>query len=222
MFSGLVEQLGQVAAVTATNQGAQITIHLENHTLSTIGASVAINGVCLTVIELQDNLFKVEASKHTLTITTLGSLTVGVSVNIEYSLALGKPIHGHLVAGHVDTVTTLKAIEVDGNSSRWILSIPSAIKAYLAPKGSVCLQGVSLTIEQVQDTTFSVVLIPHTLQVTTLGTAQVGQLFNIEADLLARYCARILQYSNTNTPHAERTVPIEASLYDTMIEGQRA
>lgn len=222
MFAGLVERLGEVVAVTATNQGAQIDIHLpRDYIPDTLGSSIAVNGVCLTMIERQADMCRVEVSKHTLMVTALKELTVGDSVHVERSLALGAPIHGHLVAGHVDAITCLESIEVEGNSQRWILSVPELIQPYIAPKGSVCVHGVSLTVAEVYEHSFSVVLIPHTLQETTLGSGKVGMNYNIEADLLARYCARILDCAKTfskDTP----VITDDASLYDTaMMEGQR-
>lgn len=162
-----------------------------------LGASIACSGCCLTVIEKGrradgQNWFAVEASAETLSKTTLNAWQTGQEINLERALKLGDELGGHFVLGHVDGVAEITARQVEGDSLRFTFRPPEAFQRYIAPKGSVVLDGVSLTINEVNDDTFGVNIIPHTATVTGFGTAQPGDLVNLEVDALARYVARLL------------------------------
>ena len=162
-----------------------------------LGASVAVSGVCLTVTAASPKHFEVEAAFETLSLTTLGDLAVGDVVNLEPALRMGDPLGGHLVSGHVDGVGRLESVEARGEARECWFSVPAELARYVAPKGSICIDGVSLTVNAVRDDRFSVGLIPHTLGVTTLGALGVGDRVNLEVDLLARYVARLLESGET-------------------------
>jgi riboflavin synthase len=155
-----------------------------------VGASICCSGVCLTVLETGDDWFAVTASAETLRCTTMGSWQVGSPVNFERALRLGDEFGGHIVSGHVDDVTTLETLESEGDSQQMVFSLPEALSPYVAAKGSVALDGVSLTVNDVNGHRFGVNIIPHTLAVTTLGALKPGDRVNVEIDMLARYVAR--------------------------------
>ena len=156
-----------------------------------IGDSICVSGVCLTAIELDSEHFAADVSVETLSRTTLGSLKVGDGVNLEKSLRLADRIGGHLVSGHVDGVGTVVGVRDDARSQRWLIEVPSALARYIAAKGSICVDGVSLTVNDVQASRFGVNLIPHTIEVTTFCDKKIGAAVNIEVDLIARYVERL-------------------------------
>lgn len=158
----------------------------------TDGASICVSGACLTVIQSDSEGFWVQAAFETLRKTSLGGLAVGDPVNLEPSLRIGDPIGGHLVTGHVDGLATLDRMVARGESRQMWFRVPPELKGFIAEKGSVCLDGVSLTVNEVDGAMFSVGVIPHTLSVTTLGARTAGEPVNLEVDLLARYVARLL------------------------------
>ncbi|NBX65822.1 MAG: riboflavin synthase [Proteobacteria bacterium] len=196
MFTGLIRDVGTVVRIEPRDGAALYEISTSLPiTAFSIGASVACAGVCLTVIDKGPRSFMVEVSNATLDRTTLGSWEIGRPINIEPSLKLGDELGGHLVTGHVDGVASLEKIYPDGASHRLVLSAPQDIAPMIAVKGSVAIDGVSMTINMADGNRFSVNVIPHTWSVTTLGQTKVGQMLNIEADPLARYVARRLEYT---------------------------
>lgn len=160
-----------------------------------IGASVCHAGCCLTVIEKDGDVYAVDVSNETLSKTTLGEWTKGTKINLEPSLKVGDELGGHIVSGHVDGVATITAIEKEGDSHRLTIAAPETLAKFIAPKGSVALNGISLTVNEVSGNQFGINIIPHTWDVTTLGTAKVGDKLNIEIDLMARYAARLMEYA---------------------------
>ncbi len=195
MFTGLVESLGNVHSVVLSSTGTRLSIATELGPLQT-GDSISVSGACLTVIEAVGGRFSADVSRETLERTTLSSLSVGSFVNLERPATLGSALGGHLVTGHVDAVARVLQIEAIGEAASLRLEVPRALGRYLAEKGSVCLDGVSLTVNSVTPNTFDVMLIPHTRNVTTLGRLLVGGSVNLEIDLVARYVARWLEFQN--------------------------
>ena len=157
-----------------------------------LGDSVCVQGVCLTVTRREGAAFHADVSRETLSKTTLGKLTVGARVNLEPSLRAGDPLGGHMVSGHVDAVATLCGVEPEARSKRLQFELPPALTRFVAPKGSICIDGVSLTVNHIAGSRFDVNIIPHTLEVTTLGGIQAGDQVNIEIDLVARYLERLI------------------------------
>ncbi len=194
MFTGLVEELGSVRRVELLRDGGKLAVKagvvLEG---TRIGDSIAVNGACLTVVELQRDGFTVDFMAETLQRTTIGSFAPGTQVNLERSLAIGGRAGGHLVLGHVDAVSTLLAVRPAGVATVLRFSLPVEIAACVAAKGSIAIDGISLTVIKVDEEGFEVGIIPHTLKETTLGVARVGTRVNLEADVLARYVLRALQ-----------------------------
>lgn len=194
MFTGLVEAKGQVTQATGDSP-RRITIRSPFDQEAAIGASIAIDGCCLTVVETSPQGLTFEAATETLKRTTIGQLRAGDPVNLERSLKLGDRLDGHLVLGHVDGLGTVK--EVQKVDSAWYVKIeaPEDIAPLIATRGSVTVAGVSLTVVDVADRTFTIGLIPHTWEVTTLSTYAVGRQINLEADMMARYVQRLLSVS---------------------------
>lgn len=159
-----------------------------------IGASICCSGCCLTAIEKGRNWFLIEASAETMNLTTLGGWKTGTRINLERSLKLGDELGGHIVSGHVDGIAHIKSIRTEGDSRRFTFTAPDALMKFIAKKGSVALDGTSLTVNDVDDTSFGVNMIPHTLAVTTWGDAQEGDSVNLEIDMLARYVARLTEF----------------------------
>jgi riboflavin synthase len=199
MFTGIVTDIGEVVAVRARAEGLRrIKIACSYERASIVeGASIACSGVCLTVVGIGEEdgrtWFAVDAAAETLRLTTVGSWRHGNKVNLERALKYGDELGGHMVAGHVDGLAALIAREDLTESARLALRAPPELARFIAQKGSVTLDGVSLTVNEVAGDTFSVLVIPHTLQVTTLGALTVGESVNLEVDLLARYAARLAE-----------------------------
>ncbi len=192
MFTGIITDLGRVRAVERGKE-TRFEIATSYDTASiAAGASIACSGPCLTVIDKGEGWFAVEASAETLSRTTLGAWRDGVAVNLERSLKLGDEFGGHIVFGHVDGTATIVRQAASGDSVVLDFAAPPSLLAYLAPKGSVALDGVSLTVNAVEADAFSVNVIPHTLRNTTFGAANTGDRVNLEIDMLARYVARML------------------------------
>lgn len=193
MFTGIVTGLGRIAGREERGADLTLTIAAEGVDLggARIGDSIAVSGVCLTITQLEGQRFRADVSRETLDHTTLGSLRQGSAVNLEPALKLGDALGGHLVSGHVDGLATLIARHPDARSERYEFAVPAELARYIARKGSVTLDGVSLTVNAVEGTRFAVNLIPHTLQVTTLGALSRGSRLNLEIDLLARYVERL-------------------------------
>ncbi|HVY79436.1 MAG TPA: riboflavin synthase [Steroidobacteraceae bacterium] len=197
MFTGIVQDLGRLVSRETRGVDARITIATERLKLANvaIGDSICVQGVCLTVTSLAGNAFTADVSHETLSLTTLGELQVNAQVNVEPSLRAGDPLGGHLVSGHVDGVARVSGVAKDGDSLRVTFDAPRELARYIARKGSVAVDGVSLTVNEVAGTTFGVSLIPHTQSVTTLGRLQVGARVNLEVDPIARYVERLSQMS---------------------------
>lgn len=193
MFTGIITDLGKVRHV---DHGGETRFEFETaYDTATIdiGASIACNGCCLTVIDKGPGWFAAEASAETLSKTCLRDWTAGTPVNFERAMKVGDELGGHIVSGHVDGVATVVDIRPDGESKRYVFDAPEDLKKFVAPKGSVALDGVSLTVNEVQDGRFGVNIIPHTQAVTTFGTYEVGSKVNMEIDMLARYVARLME-----------------------------
>lgn len=201
MFTGIIESTGRVEALEAHGQDRRYLFASSDFDFSTVqlGDSIAVNGVCLTVIALRGSAFYADVSAETLRRTSLGQLQIGSAVNLERALTLQTPLGGHLVSGHVDGLAELITREQEARSERLVFRLPQALAHYVAIKGSVTLDGISLTVNEVEDDTFSVNIIPHTAAKTTLKALQVGQKVNIEVDLIARYLERLLQQDSANT-----------------------
>jgi riboflavin synthase len=195
MFTGLITDVGEVAARDGGR--FQIRAHYPAADIA-VGASIACNGVCLTATRIEPagdgSLFTVDVSNETLSKTTLGTWEVGTPVNLERSLTAGSELGGHVVTGHVDGKARITDIRPDGECRRFLFDAPDNLGMYIAPKGSVALDGTSLTVNEVAGHTFGVNLIPHSLEVTTWGRRAVGDVVNLEVDLFARYIARLLEY----------------------------
>jgi riboflavin synthase len=192
MFTGIIADIGEIRAIKPGGDTTYVIgTKLDLRDLA-LGASVACAGVCLTVIECKDDWFAVQASAETLARSNLGAWRVGTRINLERALRAGDELGGHLVAGHVDAVAEIVEKRAEGDSTRFGFRIPDAFALAVAAKGSVALDGVSLTVNEVQGNRFGVNIIPHTLTQTTFGTAQIGDRLNFEIDTLARYVARLL------------------------------
>jgi riboflavin synthase len=204
MFTGIVEELGEIVAVEHGAESAVVRVRGPLVTSdATCGASIAVNGVCLTVVEHDGETFSVDVMGETLNRSSLGSLQTGAVVNLERAMAAGSRFGGHIVQGHVDGTGKILA-RVPGD--RWEIvqfSLPAEISRYVVEKGSITIDGVSLTVSALTDDTFSVSLIPTTLELTTLGHKGVGDLVNLEVDVIAKYVERLLTHP---TPATEPTV----------------
>jgi riboflavin synthase len=199
MFTGIITDVGEVVGVEPRAEGLarlKIACGYDPDTID-LGASIACSGVCLTVVargrEGNRGWFAVDAAAETLRVTTVGRWQKGSHINLERALKVGDELGGHIVAGHADGIATLTARENLTDMARLTLRAPAELGRFVAPKGSVALDGVSLTVNEVTRDTFSVLIIPHTLAVTTLGALAVGQELNVEVDLMARYAARLMQ-----------------------------
>lgn len=193
MFSGIVQAIGEVEAVTHTDGASRIRIGVVFPRVPTAGESIATSGVCLTVERADARGFEVTAVSETLRATTLGTLTPGRRVNLEPALRVGDPLGGHWVLGHVDAVARVLSVARGAGETRVAVEIPEFLRRYVAPKGSVTLDGVSLTVASWSDPVAEVALVPFTLEHTTLGALEPGDLVNLEADLVARYLDRLLE-----------------------------
>ena len=191
MFTGIVTDVGRVRAVRDTNRDRRFEIETRFDLSSVdIGASISHAGCCLTVVEKGVGWFAVEVSGETLSLTTLSDWHEGRPVNLERAAKVGDELGGHIVSGHVDGVGEVLSVDSEGGSHRVRIRAPRPLHRFIAPKGSITVEGVSLTVNEVEDDVFGVNLIPHTWDVTTLGTLRVGSRVNLEIDMLARYLAR--------------------------------
>lgn len=198
MFTGLIKAKGTVSAIAPRGGDLRLTIRSAGLPWSdySIGESIAINGVCLTAVTLLEDGFETDVSRETMAVTALDGIAEGSDVNLEPSLALGERLGGHLVSGHVDCVGTVTARKADARSIRLDIEIPPDFSRYVARKGSVCVDGVSLTINAVSGNSFSVNIIPHTAAATIIDGYRQGTTVNIEVDLLMRYLESLLSGSN--------------------------
>lgn len=192
MFTGIITDVGRVVEIERRGD-LRLTIETRfDLDRVAMGASIASNGVCLTVVEKLANAYKVDVSAETIAKTTVGDWIVGTPLNLERSLKLGDELGGHLVYGHVDGVAEVVSVTPDGDSHRWRFRVPQTLKRFIAAKGSVALNGVSLTVNEVEDDVFGVNIIPHTAEQTTFGLIGPGARINLEVDMLARYVARLV------------------------------
>lgn len=196
MFTGIIESVGQIAVMERSGADAQLCIAAPELVLDKvkIGDSIAVSGVCLTVTELARGAFWVDVSAATLSCTTLGRVDVGEPVNLEQAVTPSTRLGGHFVSGHVDGVGVVQTWEPVGDSYRLGIELPTTLIRYIAPKGSICVDGASLTVNRVWDASFEVNIIPHTLDVTTFNGFIQGRRVNIEIDVVARYVERLLAY----------------------------
>lgn len=194
MFTGIIKGIGTVAEIESVGGDSRLIIDTGDADLGPIalGDSIAVSGVCLTATALDGRRFAADVSQETLSLTTLGALGVGSRVNLEAALRAGEPLGGHLVAGHVDGFGTLAEKTADARSWRLVFSVPVALSRFFAAKGSVCVDGISLTVNEVESDRFGVNLVPHTMAHTTLGAREVGDRVNLEIDVIARYLARLV------------------------------
>jgi riboflavin synthase len=199
LFTGIITDIGEVLAVTPRAEGLRrLTMGCGYDRASIeLGASIACAGICLTVVEAGDRdgraWFAVDAAAETLALTTAGSWREGTQINLERALRIGDELGGHLVSGHVDGIAQVLAREDLSDMVRLTLAAPAALARFIAPKGSVALDGTALTVNEVDANRFGVLIIPHTLQVTTLGGNRQGDALNLEVDLMARYVARLME-----------------------------
>jgi len=193
MFTGIVQAVGEVRAVTPRGGDVEFVFAVGTLDLNgvAIGDSISVSGCCLTVTRLTGDSFAADASLETLQVTTLGRWQMGQRVNLEKALRAGDPLGGHYVTGHVDGIATVVGTAADARSLRMEFEVPAPLARYIARKGSVCIDGVSLTVNDVAKNRFGVNLIPHTLAVTTLGGCQAGTQLNVEVDIIARYLERM-------------------------------
>ena len=199
MFTGIVSDVGEVRAVTPRSgdlHRVEIACTYPRNSIA-LGASISCSGICLTVTDTKadgsGSIFSVDAAAETLRVTTAGDWKPGARINLERALKMGDELGGHLVSGHVDGIATLTKREDLTDSARMTFRAPPALMRFIAPKGSVALDGVSLTVNEVAADTFAVVIIPHTLKVTTLGELRTGARVNLEVDQMARYAARLAE-----------------------------
>ena len=194
MFTGIIQAIGKIAAIETTGGDARIRIGCGKLDMSGVhdGDSIAVSGVCLTATTHSTAGFTADVSGETLSRTTLGSLGVGAEVNLEKALTLATPLGGHLVSGHVDGVGSVVSRRESGRSIQFRFRTPDALARYVAGKGSICVDGVSLTVNVVDGAEFEVNIVPHTLAETTLGKLEAGSPVNLEVDVLARYLERLM------------------------------
>ncbi|MGZ8223315.1 MAG: riboflavin synthase [Methylobacter sp.] len=195
MFTGIILAVGKISAIERKAGDCRLTIatgKLPLHDVA-LGDSIAVNGVCLTAVELGSDYFCADVSNETLSRTILNAATVGASVNLELALTPSTRLGGHIVSGHVDGIGAVTEKQADGRSFHFKFKAPDNLAKYIAEKGSICINGISLTVNEVDGAVFSVNIVPHTLKETTLGDAVVGTKVNLEVDLLARYIERLIK-----------------------------
>ena len=200
MFSGIVSAIGTVARLDTIDQGCRLRVSNGALPLDRVqvGDSISVNGVCLTVTALHADAFDADVSAESLDCTTLGELNAGDPANLELALTLAQPLGGHLVTGHIDGVAEVVSTADEGASRRLKLMAPAELARYIASKGSVTIDGVSLTVNAVMGSEFAVMIVPHTLENTIISNYRGGTRVNIEVDMIARYLERILQYTDAS------------------------
>lgn len=200
MFTGIIEGVGRISARDAIGGDARLTIEVGSLPFDAValGESIAVNGTCLTVIGFDARSFQADASTETLALTTLGRLPVDAPVNLERAMRPTDRLGGHMVSGHVDGIGAVAAITDDARAQRWRFTAPEDLLRYIARKGSICVDGVSLTVNEVDATGFAVALVPHTVSHTAFSATRVGDAVNLEIDLVARYVERLLGHADAN------------------------
>ena len=194
MFTGIIQARGTIGAMEQRGGDMRLRIRTGKLDLTdlALGDSIAVNGVCLTAVALPGDGFVADVSNETLSLTSLGQLTVGSAVNLEKALTLSTRLGGHLVSGHVDGLGEVVSLREDGRSWRFVIAAPASLARYIAQKGSICVDGTSLTVNAVNGCQFELNIVPHTLQETIMQQYQVGTKVNLEVDLIARYLERLL------------------------------
>ena len=195
MFTGIILAVGSIAAIQPRGGDCRLQINTGKLSLAgcALGDSIAVNGVCLTAVELGEHSFSADVSNETLSRTTLSTARTGTAVNLELAMTPSSRLGGHIVSGHVDGIGKVVEKKADGRSIRFRFKAPDNLAKYIAEKGSICINGISLTVNSVDGAHFCVNIVPHTLQETTLGSTEVGSTVNLEVDLLARYLERLMQ-----------------------------
>jgi riboflavin synthase len=197
MFTGIITDIGTIEKVTPLPQGVRLTVHSSYDTGSIdIGASIAHDGVCLTVVDKSDSTYDVEAWEEALRLTTAGTWQTGTRLNLERALKVGDELGGHIVAGHVDGTAEVIDAQKEGDATRYTIRAPRSLAKFIAPKGSIALNGTSLTVNAVDECDFDVLLIRHSQEVTTWGGVKIGDALNIEVDTMARYAARLSEFDD--------------------------
>lgn len=210
MFTGIIEGLGRISQAMRSNQGMRLTVDADFDLVETkIGDSVAVNGACLTVVKLSGRRFQVDVSPETLEKTTFKSARVGERVNLERALKLSDRIDGHLVSGHIDGIGTIKGKENLGNAVIVTVETPPVLSYYMIQKGSVAVDGISLTINNCDDGGFDVSIIPHTAMITTIGFKDTGDKVNIETDLIGKYVERFVSKKKPEEKHGQSKSAID-------------
>ena len=210
MFTGIIQAIGTLTRIEPRGGDARLTVATGKLPLADtrLGDSIAVNGVCLTAVELGAGHFRADVSRETLALTTLGAASAGMPVNLELALLPTTRLGGHLVSGHVDGVGRILDQRDDGRSWRFTVEAPAELARYIARKGSICVNGISLTVNEVDGAVFGINIVPHTLAETTLGTTKPGDAVNLEVDLLARYLERLLLGEQAAQPGAGVTMAL--------------
>jgi len=200
MFTGIIQSIGTIAELQPKGGDMALVVNTGKLDMSDVelGDSIAVNGVCLTAISMTDNSFTADVSRETLSLTSLGALSKGSSVNLEKALTLQTRLGGHMVSGHVDGLGSVESRHNDGRSERFTINAPTEIAKYIAAKGSITIDGVSLTVNKVDQASFEINIVPHTLQETIIGGYQAGTKINLEVDVVARYLERLIQGGSLN------------------------
>ncbi|CAG7855915.1 riboflavin synthase [biofilm metagenome] len=207
MFTGIIAAIGTITAIDRKSGDCRLTINTGKLPLADVqlGDSISVNGVCLTAVELGEQYFCADVSNESLSRTTLKNAVVGTMVNLELALTPTTRMGGHIVSGHVDGIGELVEKQPDARSWRLVIKVPDELAKYIAEKGSICINGISLTVNAVNGAAFSVNIVPHTLQETTLAYIKVGDQVNLEVDLLARYLERLLLGEKAAVPQSNIT-----------------
>jgi riboflavin synthase len=199
MFTGIIQTVGRIARLEPRGGDVRLVVDTADLDMADVqlGDSISVSGVCLTAVALDGKSFAADVSNESLALTTLGKLKAGDGVNLEKALRLADRLGGHLVSGHVDGVGKVVSVTPDGRSQRWTFEVPQALARYIAAKGSICIDGTSLTVNEVQGTRFGVNLIPHSVANTTFAARRPGDAVNLEVDVVARYIERLLAVGDT-------------------------
>jgi len=199
MFTGIIQAQGSIKEIRASSKGVVFVLNSNSLDLSnvSIGDSIAVNGVCLTVTQLDKNYFSSDVSQETLNCTTFSQLKKGQNINLEKSLRLNQGVDGHIVSGHVDGVGKITLIAIEGDSTRMKIKVDDNLVKYIAKKGSICINGVSLTVNEIDGNVFGVNIVPHTFSVTILDELKVNSQVNIEIDIIARHIEQLLNHKTS-------------------------